>query len=215
MKAVGRKAGKSAEAKGGAEARGGSGAKPLAGLGDSPYMDGPLINGVKLVPSCVYFYYLGPDPNNDSYVREYYYSKKTGELSKADLKTEIIRLTQNARNRREADQVPPPTGADWDRMVWTRKSYIVVLIDDPAFVFEQVGVSFDTIPYNTQPNHSFYDAWNDTIDVPLSGGSPRLCPMVGFINHMKAAAGPDLGDKTAERFHFNLLTTPRLTGILP
>lgn len=190
------------------------GARPRLNRNDNPYDAGPLMNGKKLAPSCVYFYYIGPDPNNDPYVREYYYSVKSGTLEMGALKTELEKLTKNARIRTEADQVPPPIGSDWKRMVWYRKCYIVILIDDPSFVFEQVGVAFDTVPYNTKPNHSFYDAWNDWIDAPLSDGVKRLCPMVGFINHMKTEAGPDL-DKTAERFHFSLLTKPPLIDIQP
>lgn len=174
--------------------------------GDDAYVPKKGDGGFTDNPYTIYFYYIGPNPNGHPDVREYY---RTGrELRhREDVESAVKELTVNARKPR-GEQSPPPTNVFWKNMVWKRKSYIAILIDDPLFRFKRPGVIFDR-DYGSLPNHSFYDAWDREIDIPTDDDQPSQCALVCFINHMKDAVGNDL-DEREEHFHFDLYTEPPL-----
>jgi hypothetical protein len=180
-------------------------------VGDDVYLPKKGTNGFEGQPACIYFYYIGEHPATNPCVREYYQTYGRFELrSREKVEDAVKDLTRNARQPK-IEQVPPPCGADWYYRVWTRKSYICIVIDDPCYEFQRPGVVFDGRD-NAKPNHTFYDAWNNRLNIPKADGARRECPVVCFINHMQSEYGGDLQQET-ERFHFDLLTEPPLPEI--
>jgi hypothetical protein len=160
------------------------------------------------IPACLYLYHIGPFENHRRRVRHYYYNGDGEPLNPERVRELVVQLTQNAR-RPEPEQAPPPIGGDWQYVVWSRKSYVAIVIDDPTVRF----VEGDAIRFKLQggylPNHSFYDAQDWTVDVPSAPGPSSECSIVLFVNHITGEGLEDLPAE-AERFRFDLNTIPPL-----
>ena len=93
--------------------------------GDDIYVPKRGDGGFTDIPWTIYFYYIGPNPNEDPDVREYYFSGRELRLRK-DVEKKVAELTVNAR-KPLGEQSPSPTNTFWQNMVWCRKSYIAIL----------------------------------------------------------------------------------------
>ena len=93
----------------------------------------------KARPSCIYFYYM-KWVNNLPYIRHYFYNNGKTPIqdkylyqSESDEIGDIIR--ELAINATDTYPVPPVFGSDFDGLVWRKKSYIVILMDDKDWTF--------------------------------------------------------------------------------
>ena len=159
-------------------------------------------------PWCIYFYYIGKRTNGTKFVRHYYYTNENEELDPEDLPDRIKTLALNARLEDERDQKPPPTGSDLHFVVWTRKSYLVFMIDIEGLNFDPNDpVSITSVSGN--PNRSFYDGKMVTITLPTHATGTAAPSVFRCINHMKKGNGADQDGK--ERFKITLNTIPQLS----
>jgi hypothetical protein len=156
------------------------------------------VAGFRQVPSCMYFYYIRPEARRrDPYVRRYYYVRDNDVIDYGELEDLVRQLAINARNPDAAAQNPPPDGNSLDFNVWTRKSYIAFVIDDPNSGFDEDNpIQFD---YNDDGiiNHSFFDGWCRRIDLSANGNGGLRRSALCFMNHMKEGAFNDLGRENA------------------
>jgi len=146
-------------------------------------------------PRCIYFYYI--DPTVSGSIWHYYYADREDEIDPEDMEAEIIKLANNAR-KPLGNQIPPPDGANFANIVWTRKSYVVFLIDDPDATFT-TGNAIAITP-ESGTNYSFFDAKDFRVPSKISG---KTVPVFYCINHMKKDRLNDL-EKAKQRFRFTL-----------
>jgi hypothetical protein len=163
-----------------------------------------------MTPRCLYLYYIWKqeyptgkpeEPYEYRYhMYHYYYSNKNEKISSGDLRYVVEELTENAR-KNEALQTRPPTGQAWEFLVWTRKSYIVFVVDDSDVEFgEGDPIVFEISPGQT--SHSFAEF--GTFSIPNQDGTKKVS-VAHCKNYMKTAGGYDIG-KTSERFTILLNT---------
>jgi hypothetical protein len=134
-------------------------------------------------------------------------------------------ITKMARNARTSKSDPAPSGDSLSGAIWTRKAYIVILIDDPNWSLVRYGpkdraaVIFVPSPEGVD-NHSFFDGADMKVD--MKGDGTEFRSSVYFINHMKAdLVGNDLNYESdgstpaKEEFEFEIYYSARLpTGRL-
>lgn len=173
--------------------------------GDHPYIEKLGTRKFKKVPWCIYFYYIKPQTRGAPIVRRYSYSKAGSEIQPTELAEVITRLTLNAK-RPDDQQNPWPEGYDWKGIVWRRRSYFVVVVDDPARKFVPgSGMTFSALG---SENITFYDAKDFKLTV-----AGRDLPVFYCINHMKKNRdGDDLGSSFYYRFYLH--TDPRLPDVV-
>jgi hypothetical protein len=120
------------------------------------------------------------------------------------------------------------TGEDFDdpagsgMLLWTIRSYVAFMIDDSAWEILRLNgrpaITFDNENpgQGTKGNHSFYDAFDETISVTADNSVKRN--VVCMINHMKRGqAGDDLlapgnPGHRQQNFKFNIFAKVRLQG---
>lgn len=157
--------------------------------------------GFEKIPWCAYFYYVGRVAT-DGTVRPaavYQYISHQGPIERSQLRQLVTQLALNARAPAD-DQNPKPSTA-W--FPWRRKSYIIMLVDDPSFSFDQDNAIAITERVSGE-NYTFFDGvdFNDiALPGPADGPAMEYVTAVCFTNHMKrSAAGDDLGDDEEQRF---------------
>ena len=161
--------------------------------------------GFNQVPWSAYFYYVGKAPAGsiERPVTVYLYQSLHGPIDRAGLRELTTQLARNARQDL-ASQNPQPFTAAFS---WTRKSYIIILVDDPKFRFEQ-GNAIRLTAVDGGTNHSFFDGLDfGDIDLPgpLGGAVVERVSAVCFIDHMKRnLAGHDLLLGDIQRFRREL-----------
>lgn len=150
-------------------------------------------DGFRDVPHSIYFYYVGPeyiDGSGDPYrkVFHYYYFDPDRPIYHDEVEDRVTALAENAR-RHPSRQYPPAHGEDFKYVVWDCKSYIVFLVDDDIELERDGAVDFQPTIWGGGDNHSFFDAWDMSIEV-----AGNLRPAVGCVNYMKRdLSGADLG----------------------
>lgn len=167
------------------------------------------------LPRCMYFYYIGPyllgEPGYDASnprkrkIRHYYHADRDVKIDYDATEQLIIELTHNAR-KPELNQIPPPDGADLKYLVWTRKSYIAFVVDEPDvdFDYDNPIIFNKDVDGKGERNHTFFDGWSKPVYIPNENGVGGVSrPVVCFINHMKRRGGSDL-DYEGQYFHFVL-----------
>jgi hypothetical protein len=161
--------------------------------------------GFDKVPWSAYFYYVGKAEAGaeERPVTFYQYLSHHGPIASADLKDLITQLALNAR-RDVAVQNPQPITSVFQ---WKRKSYIIMLVDDPGFAFDKrraISITLAEGP-DLGENFSFFDGVDfDDIVLPNSNGGTECVTAVCVTNHMKRdAAGNDIG-KESQRFSTRL-----------
>jgi len=139
------------------------------------------------LPHCVHFYYVGFE-NNIEDIRHYYLDngKEPIPYDGADGIEEVTE--QLAANAARRDHVPPYHGQGFQGIVWRRISYLVFLIDHDLFKYwPDGGIVFNPKNSGTE-NHSFFDAKNFEVDVPV-GNITKKRSAICLINHMKKDNG--------------------------
>lgn len=161
-------------------------------------------------PWSAYLFYFGPKPKKKGEVRcvdRYFYESHHGPIRRKDLSTLVAWLALNAR-RPDAEQNPRPYPKTVLN-VWKRKSYLIVLVDDPNFKFERNA--FMIVPNEANEpkkhaNHTFFDAKNFN-NIKLPNSNDRVSA-VCVLDHMKRYDEDDLMDEY-EEFDFRLNPDPR------
>ena len=151
------------------------------------------------IPRYVYFYYINITPEGELDVRHYTHSESVAGVKqpiprdKIHLEGIASRLAQNARVNGTS---PISDGQHFKDIVWTKKSYIIVFLDESGWDFHDFDMTVPGVVFSAAtPNHSFYDALK--LDVPMPGGTTRSA--IAFINHMKRDdAGNDLKGNEVE-----------------
>lgn len=152
-------------------------------------------------PWSIYFYYI--DGDQGSYRVRHYFKLYNAAIQRNDLPDLIEDLVANARLPLAA-QDPQPNGSNFKNIVWRYKSYIVVLVDDPAFELVE-DAAVDLRYKETNHNHSFFDAKDFKIDLPRPDGGPGTQRVTAFccINHMKRNLdGDDLKINEKQYYYF-------------
>jgi hypothetical protein len=154
-------------------------------------LDGPI--------HTIYFYYLQYPRDGNQQTRPtitvyYQFDETTPIRDEADLRRLIESLTMNAR---AADFVPPPCGYSFSAVPWRKKSYFVVLLDDPELKFSnEYAVNIDFEERLEEFNHSFFNARKLDIDLPRGEKITAFC----CVNLMQHKEGGDLIDGQSERY---------------
>lgn len=170
-------------------------------------------------PYCVYFYHVGAkDPDTGRRPVKYYYYSEPNAISRGEFERIAVELGVNARREPGA---PPSHGSEPDQEIWIRKSYIMILVDDPTARFgtpmlkvEQTESANGGVTY---PNHSFYDAEEFRVELPSPDGGTETCQVVVCTNHMKRdVEGNDQLPKDLQHYKFTLnFDPPEGPGFLP
>jgi hypothetical protein len=149
-------------------------------------------------PACVYFYYIIWDKKEKRWKALHYYRTfGSAQIEYEDIYPILVDLIENARDEID-NQLPPPSGAEFEYIVWTRKSYFAIFVDDDRIKLEPNGLS---IWSPGEDNYSFFDAKQLTYDDRA---------LVYCINHIKKnEQGSNLG-YASQQFKFKLTTTPDL-----
>jgi hypothetical protein len=193
------------------EAGGGAEAGPPAAVValDSIYRERRQEAGFDKTPWSAYFYYVGKATAGSAErpVTAYHYQSLHGPIDRAALKQLTTLLARNARTDLTKQNPQPFTAA----FNWNRKSYIIVLVDDPTYCFDK-GKAIRLIPTDGGINHSFFDGLDlDDIDLPgpAGGAATERVTAVCFINHMKRSLAGD--DLLAGSQHFQRQLSPAFT----
>lgn len=148
-----------------------------------------------VVPRTAYFYYVNPSRVE---VKHYKYMTADTDIEKRYINNLIKFLVRNARNN---DVDLPQYGADWNHMVWTHKSYIIVFVDDAGknpTANRAISVDY------SQFNYSFSDAWEEPVQMLDLNGQPAVFRAICCINHMKKNFAGENLDLEQQKVKFNL-----------
>jgi hypothetical protein len=169
-------------------------------------------NGFTDAPCCIYFYYIGQyDSKIKTWpVKHYYFTNGLRPIPYEEVESRVRKLSINAR---KGGSDPPQYGADWKYLVWSRKCYIAILIDDPTIKFVGEALKIDNT--KGKPNHALFDG-KDVITNSAAPNEPqRMVPLFYCINHMKDEYDGNLGE-TAEYFELVLNSTlPKKARLYP
>ena len=144
-------------------------------------------------PHCIYYYHFTPTAG--VYDTKAYYVERQAPISKSDLLKIVESLAINAH---EGDFVPPPCGGNMRSFSWRRKSYLVVLLDDPNSKFKKKDEGGAA---EIKDNHTFFDGEDFEVNVSRRG-QPQKRSAFWCINHMMDSSEQDLGVGVSERFEF-------------
>jgi hypothetical protein len=152
-------------------------------------------SGKGTVPHCIYYYHITPSADPPTRV---YFLDKRRPISTFELGGLIAELARNAHSDGDS---PSPCGWDMTDLIWRRKSYLVVVLDDPATSL----VKGDGFQFPDANNHTFLDGADFDVDVSSTPGVVEMRSGLWCINHMMNEAGQDLGGTDFEifRVHFN------------
>jgi hypothetical protein len=171
--------------------------------------------GFEKVPHSIYFYYVRFDRDGGLRVDHYLWpspdsSEWGGPIAYDEVPAILRTLAINARPRtRAADKNPPPLPSrNFQSIPWRHISYVAVLMDEANWRFHKradgnAAIAF--VPDRGTPNHSFFDARDVMVDMPIGNGEETdQRSAIYFVNHMKADQnGATIGD-TSQVFKFNL-----------
>ncbi|HMG48545.1 MAG TPA: hypothetical protein VK614_13940 [Allosphingosinicella sp.] len=185
-----------------------------------------------LTPHSMYFYYVRINADGRLVIDHYFYVK--GDLSnphswqKINYDEEILRdiITKLAKNARPIVQAEPRERdpprlrkGDFKKTKWCRKSYIAIFFDEGNWSLRkkpkdetESAVTFIVEEGNKKglPNHSFFDAMDLDITMPIrhprpGGPTEDKRSAIVFVNHMKRDEdGNDLGDEEQD-FVFKII----------
>lgn len=169
--------------------------------------ENPPRPGYDKVPYVIYFYHVRLEPQGRLQVTHYtkvYQQAVTYPM----LQGAVQNLVDNARNGGSA---PAPDLTDnFANIVWTRKSYVVIFVDEESWTLHRNGDPLEGVRFNTllgMPNHTFFDADDLTVNVqdPVTGVVTQRSA-IAIVNHMKRnEAGDDLLQTEAQHFKFEII----------
>jgi hypothetical protein len=177
--------------------------------------------GFTEVPHSMFFYYVRINDDGRLLVAHYHYvdgdpdtpsTWKPIEYTEENLKGLVQRLATNARPSGLKDPMPD-ADENFQNIVWTRKSYIAIFIDEANWSFHKAGAEDSAVVFITETkngktgteNHSFFDAMDCPVEMLIGGGpATDKRSAIVFVNHMKGDdEGTDLG-KRSEFFQFKM-----------
>lgn len=175
----------------------------------------------KYVPYSLYFYYVRLDGNGRLRVDHYFYVDGPPEdpvewkpIPPERVAAIVVELAANAR---AGGANPPPSGSNFQDIVWTRKSHLAILIDEEGWALQRRADGGTAIAFNTRkggtPNHSFFDARDLEVGIPDGSGGTDTRSAIALINHMKRNAdGDDLLAGEAQSFMFDVYVELSYSG---
>ena len=181
------------------------------------HKDGP-VPGFDYVPYCIYFYYVRVD-NSGKLTIDHYFDcdgpphddSQWRPIPYDEVPARIYRLALNGRPSMVAKNPPMLPDHNFDNIEWKRKSYIAFFFDEANWHFHTYGSSRSALAFKVgaglQPNHSFFDAKDVTLDMPnLRTGGTDQRSAIFFVNHMKMnEAGDDIEPpEPNQRFEFEM-----------
>lgn len=184
-------------------------ASAAAGPNQNPYRRRRHETKFNKTPWSAYFFYFGPEVTalDGSLSRpfdRYYYASHHSRIQRKHLKKLITQLALNARLKGTPDQNPLPHPDPTAMSEWKRKSYLIAVVDDPAYSFTR-DAAITLEPKNGGTgNHTFFDAKDFyDIELPVPGGTGyQNVSAVCVLNHMKKANEEDLLEGDEEEFLF-------------
>jgi hypothetical protein len=188
-------------------------------------------------PHCLYLYYITNITRRRNTVyfqmKVYYHDNGGKRLGRRKVKKLAPKLVLNARRdcltnttTQKAEPkgyCPPLCGTKFDDVKWRRKSYILVVVDDPHWwLARHAGNKVDPILVNAHSktcNHNFFGAFEWSVEMPHNAPSGSFdhhrTAAVAFRNHMvRDEAGSELGDEEQE-FSFDINVENQRGDFLP
>lgn len=178
--------------------------------------------GFTAVPHCMFFYYVRIDRDGRLRVAHYRYvdgdpedpnTWQPIEYSRKRLEPLVESLARNARPSGLKDP-RPDAEENFQNILWNRKSYIAIFIDEANWKFHKFPAQDSAVVFITETkngktgtvNHSFFDAMDFEIDMPINGGpATDKRSAILFVNHMKGDdQGTDLGSGVSQLFQFKM-----------
>jgi len=142
---------------------------------------------------CIYFYYVQQDAAGLG-VRVYYHFDEDTPIEDGQALMKLIeKLGANARL---GDYAPPPCGHSISSVPWRRKSYLVVLLDDPVLKFpdkDALQITFRGDPHEAV-NHSFFNAQKLYVDLP-GDHAGQVVTALCCVNLMQHKDGRNMKDE--------------------
>jgi hypothetical protein len=129
-------------------------------------------------PHSVYFYYLTRAANGSLVATPGFFDNGNAELTYRELKERAALLVADARN---GEIEPPPDDCDGPARCWTRRSWLLYVLDDPGLQFRHHPIEVWPAPPNRAYNHAFFDGR----EFPVTVGPDRLSA-TACINHLYA-----------------------------
>lgn len=177
----------------------------------------PPVPGFEGEPYSIYFYYVRID--NSGKIRVDHYFDWDGPLDDpsqwkpipyANVPGRIYALALNARPSTPNKNPPRLTTRNFENIVWRRRSYIAVFLDEANWHFHTTDGGKSALVFKVgsgmTPNHSFFDAKDVELDMPntFNGGTDKRSALY-FINHMKKnEAGEPLDGPPDQTFEFEM-----------
>jgi hypothetical protein len=186
----------------------------------------------RLTPYSMYFYYVRINKDGRLVIDHYFYA--TGGKDHPEnwtmipheeegLRNLVKALALNARPRVRPEDKDPPRAAtgNFNKAKWRTKSYVAIFFDEAHWTLRKKGpgsgesaVTFIVKEGNKvgTPNHSFFDAIDLAINMPIGDGPEEdTRSAIVFVNHMKAdEAGRDLGEDEDQPFEFKIFLDVRM-----
>jgi hypothetical protein len=176
------------------------------------------------LPRCIFFYYVRVNASGKLEVGHYFYHNggkrcdpKTWSPiphDKGTLEAIVQKLAKNGRRSIPKLRHPPVEGKNFSHIVWDRKSYVVIFMDEFNWKLhkssnDQPGVVFITDKERdvaATQNHSFFDALDLDIEMRTFMSLKKdTRSAIAFINHMKGDdKGNDIGDGVSQLFRFKI-----------
>lgn len=160
----------------------------------------------------IYFYYMTyPEGGDESQpvVKVYYHHNPDRPI---DPNEQLIgHIKELALNAKVGDFLPPCCGQSFSAVRWRKKSYFVILLDDPVDRFADgngISIQFTEEQEEGAANHSFFNARALDIELPWGTVTALCC-----VNLMQSSHGGDLGDDQIERFNLDIRSNARMLHI--
>ncbi|HYI47886.1 MAG TPA: hypothetical protein VEX35_05410 [Allosphingosinicella sp.] len=175
----------------------------------------------RYVPYSLYFYYVRLDRDSRLRVDHYFYvdgPPEHPEEWKPIPPDRVAAIVAGlAANARAGGSNPPPSGANFQDIVWTRKSHLAILIDEEGWALQRRADGGTAIAFNRRkgstPNHSFFDARDLEVEISGGSGGTGRRSAIALINHMKRNSdGEDLLEGEAQPFVFDVYVDVRYSG---
>lgn len=182
-------------------------------------------SGYNSPPYYIYFYYVALNSSGAIQIRHYWQvdgdrdDEETWKpISFEDAKKITRQLAINAR-KDIANQDPKPDGYNFENIVWVRRSYMVMVFDEPYWSFFKKKSENSPIIFTTRikgknrgtKNHTFFDAEDFILALPpVSSSDTGERTGLIFVNHMK---GDEFGNKLMSKqyFQFNMFFEVKLS----
>jgi len=169
--------------------------------------------GFEKIPHSIYFYYVRFDRDSGLRVDHYLYpspdpTKWDGPIPYDEVPAILKSLAINARPRTRDKNPPRLPSRNFESIPWKHISYIAIFMDEANWRFlkradGKAAIAF--VPDRGNPNHSFFDARDVMVDMPIGNGNVTdQRSAIYFVNHMKADQNGATIGHTSQAFKFNL-----------